>query len=435
MTLDEMIELAKTDPWWKEIKEEVDRQWNLLQYEVPDLHKIETVNALIEVTEIGDDKLEGAANDPVFQQAKAIISNLRQGDSYPNELFDLFRGQIPGALAQINKYALQLIALITDKTLKSKAEDLWKKRAQSLADIRDMLQMRKVITLKNRFILSCLADLIEREEYYKNDPSPFMSDTYLPMKLGEEQRDRVDFLAYRVFDPLWIFTFERFEPEYVSFPLKWVPNLPSNVLRELYREHKHGTNVLLALISHFESQEELEHLAQMITSCPIISQFSDLFAEIVQSYRQGLYNIASVSLLSVIEGMVWAYAWWWNRFFGPVFDRSTSSEDYSKCSFKLISSTGKTIKNRPTVGTLLRATSFGEHFYHEEIEYFCEDLFNERDPVMHGRNPRFGNKEKAATFLFVVWQIERTITGSVKDHFAKTIIDSIPEEQRRRHKD
>ena len=151
----------------------------------------------------------------------------------------------------------------------------------------------------------------------------------------------------------------------------------------------------------------------------------------VESFNDGRYKVSSTSLLSLIEGLLWEFAWSWNVFHGGLFDRSITHSQFKDGSeFELLKADGTRVGGRPNIGDLLRKTAFGENIYVETVEYLTEDLFGERNPVLHGRNPEYGNDVKAAALLFVVEVIERQITSALKEQLGKELIKNLPLENR-----
>jgi hypothetical protein len=78
---------------------------------------------------------------------------------------------------------------------------------------------------------------------------------------------------------------------------------------------------------------------------------------------------------------------------------------------------------------LLRQTKFGEEVYFEVVEYLVAELFEERNPALHGRNPNYGTKKKAAALIFVVETLERQITDAMKKVIGKDLIDRISKDE------
>ena len=98
---------------------------------------------------------------------------------------------------------------------------------------------------------------------------------------------------------------------------------------------------------------------------------------------------------------------------------------YDTNTFELLKPDGTRIGGRPNIGKLLRQTLFGEELYVEMIEYLCEELFDERNSVLHGRKPDYGDSKKASTLIFVIETIERAITGQIKEQLGKVVKEKL----------
>jgi hypothetical protein len=422
-------ELLETDPWWKSVSEEVDRVYSVqhLPSYITDRHKHGVVESLFEGTEITDEKLSTARAHPVFEEAKELIQGLKQGDAFPTRLTELFLSRIPTALDQIDERAGKLLALLENQHCAQKLKSSWPPTKKAFPSYRGLIQEFGIKDVEERFIVRRITELADLRRYVEKLGYPFNEEDYLPAEMGEgeERRDRVEYLAYRVFDPLWVSGIEEFESEYMSFPLHWAGSLFTiTTMKRLYAAHKAGTDVVAKLVPYF-LKAELDPLQNAISMCPITARHGDLFLEIASSFRSGMFKVASRSLLAMIEGMVWDFAWWWNQHSGTVFDKGIGWEKYNGGDVYLLNNRdGSQINADATIGLLLRNTTFGEEFSFEFIEYFCEELFQERNPVLHGRFPNYGDDKKAGVLLLVVRVLEKNITGAFAAWFAKEAIGS-----------
>jgi hypothetical protein len=147
----------------------------------------------------------------------------------------------------------------------------------------------------------------------------------------------------------------------------------------------------------------------------------------MDSYDEGRFRISATALLPMIEGMIWEFGWWWNRNHGGLFDRAITHSEYSagKTEYYLLKPDGTKVKGRPNVGSLLRQTKFGEDVYFEVVEYLVAELFDERNPALHGRDPFYGTQKKAAALIFVIETLERQITGAIKKFIGEDLIERI----------
>jgi hypothetical protein len=350
----------------------------------------------------------------------------REGKGYGSDK-DVFRG---------DRRAIR--ELLSVPAVKAEAGRLWASARATLAsvDLNNLPQPLYVTTADDRYIIRCLVRLQELDDLYRNYRlHPFGGDEYFPADVWASKeemitvgvgdvRGRDKYLAYRVYDPLWKQRLERYEPEYVTFRLKWAGGaLTGSQMDSLYKQHKAGRDALSVFISIYKDDARLERLKNAISSCPVTSRYGPLFGEAVDCYKEGKFGACSVALLPIIEGIIWEYAWWWQTIHGGLFDHTVTREQYKSFSgFELLKSDGNRAGGRPTIGQLLRQTRFGEEVYFEVVEYLCVELIKERNPVLHGREPGYGNRKKAAALLFVVETLERQITKAFKEQVGKELI-------------
>ena len=445
---EEIEQLMKTNPWWKEISDEFDRVHMLhsLKGVVSDEQKNEVTHAMFEYLLISEADLSSAKSDPVYNEAKTIIEALNAEDTFPDRLVELYHSKIPEALNRINQAVLTLTPLLSDKAVQTEVEQLWasNRSAFDSVDINDLPPNLYVRSHDDRYILRSILNLQQLDNLFRNQRLyPFGSDTYTPLAVGESKNgnitvgagaanksaermlnQRAKYLAYRVYNPLWQQEMERFEPEYVTFRLKWIND--AELLKYLYEQHKAGKDVISVFISLYNDEDRLSRLKNAISSCPITQAYGTSFTEAVDSYKDGRFSVCATALLPMIEGIIWEFAWWWNEVNGGLFDRNITRIEYKDSSaFQLLKVDGSKVNGRPNIGKLLRQTKFGEEVYFEVVEYLVVELFEERNPTLHGREPNYGSKKKAAALLFVVETLERQITGAIKEHIRKNLISDL----------
>lgn len=443
MRPEEIDDLLETNPWWKDISDELDRVFMIHQLKgvVPDDHKVEVVNAFREHTFITEEKLRSASSDPVFMEARTILAGLAPEDTFPERLTELYKAKKPEALNRINQTVLRLIFLLSNDSVREKVERFWTsdRSKLELLDLDNPPSDLYVSGSNQRYIMRSLLELSCMEEVVRDHQEyPFRGQVYIPVSVespgkeykkmpGEPGAERIDYLAYRVCDPLWDQQMERFEPEYVSFPLKWAGAIFTiKQMMSLYEEHKAGGDLIAEILRLYRNNNRLTRLQNAIASCPMTSSYKELFDEIIENFQNSRFKVCSTSLLPMVEGMLWEFAWWWNSVHGGVFDRPIKRLQYkNRSDFRLLHPDGKRVGGRPNIGALLRKTKFGEVVYVEFVEYLVEELFDERNPVLHGRDPKYGNDKKAAALLLVVETIEREITNESKKEMGKHLLNLI----------
>jgi hypothetical protein len=230
LSTEEIMNLLENDPWWKEISDEMDRvgMVHRLNGVVPDRHKAETVQTMLEYTFITTDKLNQASTDPVYVEALTIISGLNLGDKFPDRLFELFESQIPRALERIDQAALQLMPLISDAAVRAELTNLWTsdRKAIEAVNLNSLPTKLYVATPDERYVIRALKRLQYLDDLFRNyQHYPFCGEDYFQSAVTSDDAEGISvgigptrwrdkLLAYRVYDPLWDRRMEESEPQF-----------------------------------------------------------------------------------------------------------------------------------------------------------------------------------------------------------------------------
>ncbi|MCI0662552.1 MAG: hypothetical protein L0220_15895 [Acidobacteria bacterium] len=413
---EEFGRIIDTSLWWQEVMKECLRRREVSQANVPVEHKVIAVQMLIEATSITDEQLAKARTSPAFIEARNIIGGLNSGDIFPERLVEIFLERKAFAIQELDQLLRMLASLISDSSCKTEVENVLSGNKSTKRLSPHIIEEYGIKDLIQKRVIFSIIELCDEKDLVHCSDRPFHFEIYTHGRIGDREKEinSADLLAYCVHDPLWNMERIKYDPVSLSFPLRWASELPVTTIRKLFEQHKEGKDVLLGLVGHYKDEEALVKLTDAIRYCPVVCHHYFLFEEAVQAFKSGLFRICSVTLLSLIEGMIWSFAWWWNERKGPIFDRSLSQESYKNAKFSLMTKNFKTI-NKPNVGNLLRNTIFGDEVYDEFVEFYCEELFSERNPVLHGKEPKYGTPKKAATLLYVIQIVMRHITKAFVD--------------------
>ena len=216
----------------------------------------------------------------------------------------------------------------------------------------------------------------------------------------------------------------------ISFKVAHLPNMsPANarLLFTYYKEKKDYSSVRLSRYN----KEGLHHLLEQIEdhSFPEFNNRYLLVNETIQCYENGYYGAAISIIIPQIEGILWDYAKIYNRKYKNIY-KVVGSDYY------LLTNKGQELK-KYTVGNLLQQSEFGELFNQDLLHYFCDELYNERNPIFHGRDLEFPTKLNAAkklcSFEYIMEQINdnliEELLKTMKEMFKKEDIDKVINEE------
>jgi len=137
------------------------------------------------------------------------------------------------------------------------------------------------------------------------------------------------------------------------------------------------------------------------------------------------------TILPILEGILWNYSVYLDAIGeAEIYVKGTNSNE--------VITTDGNIHPDPTVGLLMRHSAFKDFFDQEFIEYFCNELYNERNPILHGRLFNFATIENAArklaTLEYLLILMRRLVEEKIISKFDEVTPPEVVEELLRRHK-
>lgn len=248
-------------------------------------------------------------------------------------------------------------------------------------------------------------------------------DMKLLLDFNVKDHDLLKEMAYVVYNPeILVHSLWQFEKEWDSFPFKWfAKELPISTVYTLFMLFKKGEDFSKYFIKLYEG-DGIYQLNEYLEN-DIIPNYKDrktILEEIIINYKEGRFASVIYSILPQIEGILWDYS-----------ELINPNEIYKdKLHSVLLSKNGKEITD-PTIGVLLRNTIFSERFHNEFIEYFCDELYYERNPILHGRDlskmDKNGASKKIATFHFLMIRINRHLEEHLFEKLDEILLPKIME--------
>jgi hypothetical protein len=251
--------------------------------------------------------------------------------------------------------------------------------------------------------------------------------------------DAIEYFAYLVYKPeerSWSETL--LDPEWERFPLKWwAHHLPMADVRTLFDMYKSGEDISLYYVSRFEKDGIAairELVSDPIARTPIAKERAGIREAINQAlicYENRQLMAFMYTILPILEGILWNYSVYLDAIGeAEIYVEGTNSNE-------IITTDGNSISG-PTVGLLMRHSAFKDFFDQEFIEYFCNELYNERNPILHGRLFNFATIENAArklaTLEYLLILMRMLVEEKVISKFDEVTPPEVVEELLRRHK-
>ncbi|MCY0977181.1 hypothetical protein PGH12_01310 [Chryseobacterium wangxinyae] len=200
------------------------------------------------------------------------------------------------------------------------------------------------------------------------------------------------------------------ESEWLTFPFKWfIDKLTIGEYRNLYYKFKDGDSLTDFIEQYIESNK---NVIEKRFDNHILNSFSErsiIIQNCILTYSQGLFSSVMYSILPTIEGILWDFADLYDKFEKPLFKTVNSKR-------VLLQSNGKEMMNF-TIGDLMNKTAIKDFFDEHFISYFCNELYNERNLILHGVDVNSFNKTNCAKKLLTFEYLTVVINNFITQHF------------------
>lgn len=249
--------------------------------------------------------------------------------------------------------------------------------------------------------------------------------------ISGDERAKEKHYAVQIWNPELHTTVYSSEEEYDEFPLKWLTHLPIHQDRLLYRQWQDtGDLPEEYLVNEVQSEGYLDNLYAETQKVPFFQERGDIIEEIVDNYRDERFASVINLILPQIESFVWIYAAYlqehkneeillnanFNHFwrFNP--------RDHDNLSLK--NTEGNEMES-PSVKDLISETVVQDYLNEDMVEYFVDELFVERNPILHGNVSDYHSKIEASKKIVFFNNLLDRVTGEITEDLAEQVEDAV----------
>lgn len=396
-------------------------EWISGQIKRSEIEKLDkaTINILIEAM-IGPPKWfvkATAVGDETFDRIHALVKKSFKEKEVKNELEKIYDERKIESLHYINR----LININEERAFGSL-------KAQQLRVLRQKPEMKEVMQKLEQSAWQTAQSRPNRREALQNLDHLLQAKTWVEFRslpfsnldFGRKEDGEAPILeiGYKIWKPHFWYPLYQYEDEYKDFPLKWLGfKLSVWSYEYLYQRWKEGDDLTPILESFYDGEDAFKTMIDKCRFNYIGFKRVPLLNEIIGNYRDQRYASVVTLALTQVEGIIWDLAvFLHNNRVERIFDyeEKVSYIDYQV--HKLLNEKGELIKTKPTVGLLIRHTAMKNYLYAPFLDYCTEELFRERNPILHGRITNFGNKLEANKKLLTLEMVVSTLHSVLVDH-------------------
>jgi hypothetical protein len=420
-----LAEQYEEDPLVREMIDEVrNRQWILENIRNQDLEvQRRIVETILLTSLVGEDELEYYLDQEdgaeIYEQVKSDFEN---EEVSPDLIQEYFQNAEPA----IEK-SEDLIENVESELYGSRYSDIQNLRESDRDDADEILsQIKEPIheDPANEELLTELKGLLSTKN--KLWSFPYDSEdtaSELPTISGDEYRIHKHY-AVQIYKPQIYTQLYRHEEEFEQFPLRWLTHLPVYVMRGLYCSYQEGEMNEEFVKWEVNGEGYLNDLLEEIKKIPPLREREEIIEEAVENYQDERYASTINLLYPQIEFLMWIYA--------AYLDQETDAEimlnadynhfwefnrrDYDDLALRNINGE---VMEKPHIRDLVEETALKEELTPGIVEFFVDELFEDRNPILHGNIIDYYSELQAAKkilfFRNIVEQLIKTITSNVAD--------------------
>ena len=147
-----------------------------------------------------------------------------------------------------------------------------------------------------------------------------------------------------------------------------------------------------------------------------VKKRKQVITEILDSLADRRFEIAMVSMYAQIEGLLWDLSIEVHRT-DPIFDES------DKTGKSLLELSTNEVFETTRIREVLERTALKNHVDIQFIRDFCDDIYEERNPILHGRQNCFAECERNVICLMQKLMALEYVMGLVVDEFQKDLFN------------
>ncbi len=420
-----LVEQYEEDPLVREMIDEIwNRQWimeNILDQDLKFQRQL--VETIFLTSFVGEDELEHYLDQEqcaeIFEQVKSDFENEEVS-------VDLIQEYLQNAEAAIEKTEA-LIEEIESELYGSRHEDIQDLRESNRDDADAILSRIKEpvhADPENQELLDKLTGLQVTKNklwnfpYYSED-----TESELPTISGDEYRIHKHY-AVQIYKPELYTQLYHYEKEFEEFPLKWLSHLPVHLMRRLYRAYQEGDVKEEFVKWEVNGEGYLDGVLEEAKKIPPLRERGEIIEEVLENYRDERYASTVNLLYPQIEYLMWIYAAYLDSdrdaeiILNADYDHfwEFNTRDYEDLSLRNLN--GEEMEN-PHIRDLVEETALSEELTPGIVEFFVDELFEDRNPVLHGNTiDYYSELEAAKKILFfrnIIEQLVKAITSNVAD--------------------
>jgi len=301
-------------------------------------------------------------------------------------------------------------------------------RVKQIADLRDKPDKKEILSkviLRGRKAVETRPERFEALKKYDRlrimraglgiQTFPF-TELDFQRKIGDEFP--ILQTSYKIWRPYFMFPLFGFDESYVEFPLKWLGSKFSIwQLDFMYLKWKKKKELNEILENIYDYSGQVDSIIKECKSNMYTFRRFHLIMEMFDNYNDGRYSSVILIALTQIEGMIWDLATFLHNFeIEKIFNYDGIIYHRNVHKYNIIDDDDIVVNTETTVGLVINKSKLRKYLDIDFLEYCTDELFRERNPILHGRIINYGNKLEANKKILTLDVVMSTFYNTIVEH-------------------
>lgn len=342
-----------------------------------DFERIFQVSAFL--LRVSDETIQSVKEDAEFTRVYELIEAGIRDQCVPNELISIYHENVRNELECIASDKRKVEQQILGKKSVSYEYLL---NAEKLDDAISLLN-GELSRCKDKYLTTQHEHLSKSFEQIKNTAFHIDYNLIITKLSGEYPTGRIAFL---VCNPSRLCLSRLFSRDiWRRFPMKWASmNISVASLYDIVAEFEKGEDISHYFIGKYNTENGFDNFNEHVNSLvfqhalgEVSNERKLILSDISITYQRGYFPLCVYAALPMIEGMLWDIASYVQKIKGGIFSNGSSK-------IAVVKNTEKLIK-KPKIRQVVSDTHLSDYLDEDFINYFCSELYDERNEALHGR--------------------------------------------------
>ncbi|MCD4845547.1 MAG: hypothetical protein K8R25_13785, partial [Methanosarcinales archaeon] len=301
------------------------------------------------------------------------------------ELIKLYKRNLSPVIKKINYF----IRKYDKKLYGKKYSEIQRLKKSYRSDKNEIIQ-----NIKEDYFSNPLYNEIRNLEFEKKRLHKFpysIKDTKAPITVSRDPSFLQKYYSLKIFQPELFTIIFQYEKKYEKFPFKWLTYLTVPQYRCLYEEFKKGNIREEVLLDEVNSDGFFNDFFENSQHLHFFKERKRFIEQIIENHRTGRYASAINLIFPLMESFLWVFAAYVHKHKKQKIFKALRLKSFwcfNKRSHKkliLVSTIGKEMEE-PKIRDLISRTHLKNYLPEELVEYYAEEFFEERNPILHGNS-------------------------------------------------